>query len=300
MSISEAFDLYRLDYIIYNNQSEKTLDAHNCALRFLLDFLGEDIQIEDLTLPQVKAWKRSLDDGRLVGTVREYLTRLRMVLKYQRIEGNNDVISFERITLPPRDDPDPQFLTVDQVEELIRVMFKPTRGYSKLNRYRNRALISLLFAAGLRSAEIRKMDRNSIRTDGTFTIKGKKKRKRLCFTDEATLIYIREYLAMRTDSNPALFIANQNGKRLSKNAFQRIFENARRKVDFDVFVHGHTLRHSFATDLLRNNANMRYVQAMLGHSSIQTTQIYTHVVDIDLEGAHKKHHTRLPLITNTF
>lgn len=296
MTITEAFNLYRLDVIAYNNQSAKTEETHMYVLKLLVLFMG-DISIEELTLSQVRSWKRELDKGRKVGTVREYLTRLRMVLEFLHDEGYKVPFSYKRITLPSREDLEPQFLTAIQVQQLVEKVFEPARGYSTLNRYRNRAVCQLLFDAGLRSAELRSMDRTTIRADGTFTIKGKDKKRRLCFTNETSRLYIAEYLALRIDSNEALFIANQNGKRLSKHAFQRIFEFASKRVDFD--VHGHVLRHSFATDLLRNGANMRYVQEMLGHSSIQTTQIYTHVVDADLQGAHDKFHTKLSLVTDT-
>lgn len=296
MTINEAFEQYRLDVIEYYKRSQKVENTHDLVRRLLVTFFG-DVQIESLTMPQVRAWKRSLDEGRKVGTVREYLTRLRMVLEFLHKEGYK-VMNHERIELPPRDDAEPVFLIPEEVEELIEAVFKPARGYSVLNRYRNRALISLLFASGLRSAELRSMDRTTIRHDGTFTIKGKGKKKRLCFTDKNTRHYLDEYLSLRLDSNKALFISGQNGKRLSKHTFQLIFENARHKVDFDVDFHGHTMRHSFATDLLRNGANLRYVQEMLGHSSIQTTQIYTHVVDLDLQDAHQKYHSKLSVVSS--
>ena len=302
MKLSEAFDLYRADKIAYKNQSLKVDDAHDRAKRNLIEFLG-NTEIEDLTIQQVRAWKRHIDkrndgEARKVGTVREYLTRLRMVLKFLHLEGEN-VLNYERIELPPRDDPDPEFLMPEQVEEVIEAVFRPARGYAKNNRYRNRALVSLLFASGLRSAEIRGLNRDSIRSDGSFKIRGKGKKMRPCYVDATTRTYIKEYLELRTDNNPALFISDQNDLRLSKHTFQRIFENARAKVSFDVQLHGHIMRHSFATDLLRNGANLRHVQELLGHSSIQTTQIYTHVVDADLQKAHQSFHTVLTPIKET-
>lgn len=297
MKISEAFNLYFLDVIVYKNQSSKTEDTHNHALRLLVDFLG-DIEVGKLTISQTRAWKRNLDMGRKVGTVREYLTRLRMVLEFLQDEGYELNINWKRIILPPRDDEDPVFLSMEQLSELIQVVFRPTRGYSTLNRYRNRAVVALLFSAGIRGAELRSLNRDSIRPDGTFTIKGKGKKRRLCFIDEETIAYIDEYLSLRTDDNEALFISNQNGKRLSKSSYGRIFEFASKKISFKLSLHGHVLRHTFATDLLRNGANMRYVQEMLGHSSIQTTQIYTHVVDLDLQNVHRKYHTKITSISD--
>lgn len=295
MTITEAFEVYRLDVILYENRSVKVEDTHQYVCRLLVAFFG-DIQIGNLTLPQVRAWKRHIDKGRAVGTVREYLTRLRMVLAFLREEGHIDIINYKRITLPERDDPSPEFLTIHQIAELITAVFQPARGYANINRYRNRAIVSLLFASGIRSAELRRLNRTDIRDDNTFTVYGKGKKSRLCFIDENSRLYIDEYLTMRTDSNPALFIANQNELRLSKHTFQKIFEMANSKVDFDISLHGHIMRHSFATDLLRNGASMRYVQEMLGHSSIQTTQIYTHVVDLDLQDTHQRCHSKLPLI----
>lgn len=289
MLLSEAFDLYRLDVIEYRGQSSKVLDEHKRVQRLLTNYLG-DVPIDSITLPQIRAWKRELDKTRECGTVRCYLSRLRVVIKFLHDEGYS-VFNYNRIELPKRKDPAPDFLTVDQVKQLLDAVFTSCRGYSTLNRYRNRALISLLFASGLRSAEVRMLDRDSIRSDCSFQVLGKGGKVRPCYIDATTKLYIDEYLSLRTDSNDALFIANQNGLRLSKHAFQRIFEFAGARVDFKMSLHGHIMRHSFATDLLRNGAPLRYVQEMLGHSSIQTTQIYTHVVDADLKIAHMKYHT---------
>lgn len=289
MRLSEAFNLYREDYIVYNNQSSKTEDTHMRVSRLLLDFLG-DIDTSTLTFQQIRDFKKAISKGRDVSTVREYLIRIRVVLKYIKEEGYR-TLDYKRITLPERIEKVPEFLTPDQVDQLLRAAFKPVRGYSTVNRYRNRAIISLLFSSGIRSEELRRLNRTDIRPDNTFTVFGKNSKHRLCFIDDRTRQYIDEYLSLRTDNNPALFIADQNGLRLSKHAFQLIFVLLRKKVDFEVPLHGHVLRHSFATDLLRNGANMRYVQVMLGHSSILTTQIYTHVTDPDLQDIHKRFHS---------
>lgn len=299
MLISEAFELYRLDVIEYHNRSLKKTEIHNIACRNLTQFVG-DIELSDITRMHVRAWKRHLDiekstgKKRSVGTVREYLTQLRMVLKYAHEEGY-PCISYTQVELPRKEDPKPEFLTPDQVQELIEVTFDSVRGYSTLNRYRNRAIIALFFCCGIRASELMRLNRDSIRSDNSFVVRGKLDRTRPCKLDAITARYIREYLALRDDSNNALFVT-KSGTRISKHTLKDIFDNAQEKVTFNIPLHPHILRHSFATDLMRSGAPIRIVQEMLGHRSLATTQIYTHVVNHDLDVAHMRWHTRLAAV----
>lgn len=289
MLISEAFEKYRHDIILYQNQSSKTEESHRFALKFLLSYVG-DIDIEFLTIQHVREWRHWLDNGRQICTVREYLVRLRMVLKHLSREGL-EVLDYQRVGLPAREEKVPPFITKDQVAELLIAIAKPARGFPLVCRLRNAAIVSLLYSSGIRASELLSLDIHQVANTDTFTVIGKGRKPRLCFIDPRTRAFIHEYLAARTDNNPALFIAHQTGGRLSKSALQIIFARANTLVDFGVRLHPHVLRHSFATDLLRNNANMRNVQVMLGHSSIQTTQYYTHVVDYDLQKVHREMHT---------
>lgn len=289
MILSEAFELYRQDVIIYEDQSSKTEESHRYALKFLIQYL-DDIPIEELTFEQVRSWKVWLGHGRGDSTVREYIIRLRVVLRHLQKRGYA-VLDYELVKVPKRREKVPEFLTKEQVAELIAAIVKPHCGYAKINRYRNAAIVSLFYASGIRASELINLDRGAIREDNTFTVTGKGQKVRLCFIDTRTREYLDQYLALRIDNNPALFIANQGGKRISKSTLQLIFDNVRSKVDFKVQVHPHTLRHSFATDLLRNNTNLLYVRDLLGHSSIITTQIYTHVVDEDLHQVYAEKHT---------
>lgn len=295
MRLSEAFERYRLDCIVFRNQSPKTEENHKIALKWLLRFFDEDIEIEKLTFDQIRNWKIWLDKGtngkpRSPATVREYIIRLRVVLRHLQRHGH-EVVNYELIQVPKRPERVPEFLTDGQITELIDAISKPVRGYSTLNRLRNRAIISLLYASGIRSAELCHLNITDIREDGSFTVFGKGNKYRLCFIDERTKIYIKDYLDYRNDNDPALFISDQTGSRITKHTVQLIFQGARGKVNFDVPVHCHALRHSFATNLLRNNCNMRYVQEMLGHSSLTTTQIYTHVINEDLRKIYTEFHS---------
>lgn len=294
MRLTEAFDRYRLDCIVFGNQSPKTEESHNIAMKWLTKYFG-DIDIEDLTFDQIRDWKIWLDKGtngkpRSASTVREYIIRLRVVLRHMK-RINIDVIDYETIKVPKRVERVPEFLMPEQVSELIHAVGKPKRGYPYRNRLRNMTMISLLYASGIRSSELCRLNRTDIREDGSFTVFGKGSKSRLCFIDTRTRELLNEYMEIRCDNNPALFISDQNGLRIKPNTVQRIFELARTKVDFEVPVHCHVMRHSFATDLLRNNANMRYVQELLGHSNLTTTQIYTHVVNEDLKQVYASFHS---------
>lgn len=294
MTIGDAFGLYRLDCIVFRNQSVKTEENYNSTCKRLVEFCGEK-SIEELTLTEIRNWKIWLDKGtngkpRDPSTVRGYVICLRNVMHHLQLHGYK-VVNYELIAVPKRAQKIPEFLTPDQVRELIECVSNPTRGYANINRLRNRAVISLLYASGIRASELCSLNRSDIRPDNTFTVVGKGKKPRLCFLDQRTREFLEEYLAYRTDTNPALFIANQNGLRMSNHTLERIFECARGKVSFETPVHAHTMRHSFATDLLRNKASIRYVQDMLGHSSLATTQIYTHVVNADLAEVYAEHHS---------
>jgi site-specific recombinase XerD len=274
MTLREAFDLYKLDRIIFKNQSVKTEENHYVCLKALVAFFG-DIEVTDLTFPMVRDWKVHLDANRSPATVRNYIIRLRVVLAYLLTQGL-PVLDYNQIPVPNRVEKVPDYVSRDEVATIIR----------STKRLKNKAIMSLLYASGVRVSELCSLDKTSIR-EGRFTVVGKGGKARLCFIDERTKTLIDLYLETRSDNNPALFLTDQS-KRITPGTIQDTFRSVRRSTGIN--CHPHTLRHSFATDLLKNNANMRYVQVLLGHSSLQTTQMYTHVVDLDLEEVYSKHH----------
>lgn len=289
MLISEAFERYRQDVIIFSNQSKKTEENHLVCFRALIAYFG-DINIETLTFPLIRDWKLELDKHRSPETVRNYVIKLRVVLAYMLHLGVAS-IDPKTIAVPKRTDKVPDFISKEDVAKLIRVVSMPTRGYQTCNRLKNAAIIAVLYASGIRVSELCRLDRSDIHEDGTFTVIGKGGKARLCFLDDRALWLTKEYLYCRTDQSLALFISGQNGKRITPGGVQEVFRLARTKAGFNTPVHAHTLRHSFATNLLRNNANIRYVQVMLGHSSLETTQMYTHVTNVDLQKVYSEHHT---------
>lgn len=272
------------------NQSKKTEEMHLLACKSLLKFIG-DMDVEELTFQHIRDWKESLEKSRSQNTVRGYVIKVRVVIDYARKRGFK-VIDPDTIGVPKRKETTVDFITEMEVNKLIEACFISRRGSLEAARYRNRAIISLLYASGIRVSELCRLDRADLRIDRTFTVIGKGDKARLCFFDTRTQFYIDEYLQrFRDDNSPALFTSEKSGKRISVASIQEMFIVARKNAGFTKPIHPHTLRHSFATNLLRNNTNLIYVRDFLGHSSVQTTEMYTHVVNEDLRRIYNEKHT---------
>lgn len=179
--------------------------------------------------------------------------------------------------------------------ELGRLMDSPKDN--DLKSLRDRAILELLFSTGLRVSELCSLDRDLDISRDEFSIRGKGEKVRLVFLSEKARQAIRDYLVKRKDLGEALFVSlseinkNKSNDRLTPRSVERIIKKYAIKAGITKKVTPHTLRHSFATDLLQNGADIRSVQMMLGHSSVSTTQIYTHVTDKHLRDIHKKFHS---------
>jgi site-specific recombinase XerD len=167
---------------------------------------------------------------------------------------------------------------------------------------RDRAMLETLFSTGLRVSELVKLNRDQINLERKeFGVKGKGNKIRLVFLSNEAAQWISRYLNIRKDSFQPLFIRysgptvsekNSDKMRLTPRSVERILKKYSRKCGLPFDAHPHTIRHSFATDLLIAGADLRSVQEMLGHESIRTTQIYTHVTNRHLKEVHKKYHGR--------
>ena len=178
------------------------------------------------------------------------------------------------------------FLHFDEVEDMLEEIDTSTESG-----LRDRAIIELLYSGGLRVSELVGLNRDSINLD----------KDRPIFISQSAADRVRDYLDARTDSLPALFLNNSRNlqavdtsgdyRRITARSVERIVEKYARQAGITKHVSPHTLRHSFATDLLMNGADIRAVQSMLGHADISTTQIYTHVTDAHLKEIHEKFHS---------
>ena len=275
MLISDAYNQYHLDVILFRNQSPKTEENHFVCMRALIKFFG-DIDVEHLTFQMIREWKVHLDKTRSPATVRNYVIKLRVVLTYLKDTGIA-VLNPSRVPVPKRSDKVAKYLTKEQVELLI----------DSTKRLKNKCIISFLYASGLRVSELCSLDKGMI-IENRFTIVGKGGVARLCFIDQRTQIYLKLYLDSRNDNDQALFLAD-SGIRITSGAVQETFKSVRKASGIECSPH--TLRHSFATNLLTTNTNLFHVQKLLGHKSLSTTQQYLHVVDYDLQRVYEEHHT---------
>ena len=278
MLISEAFDVYRDDYIRMRNQSGRTEECHECCKKLLLGHI-EDKPIDKLTLQDVTRWRNELAKGRKVNSIRVYVIRLRAVLSYLNIRGIT-CLDARLVPVPKREATVPVFLTEAEVDAMIACAYN----------LRNAFVISLLYSSGIRLSELIALNRGQI-VDRRFTVIGKGRKPRLCFIDERTEHLMEMYLKSRNDHHDALVVSFENKSRMTATNIQLLVRNSAVRAGITKKVTPHTLRHSFATNFLKNNGNMRYLSAMLGHASLDTTMMYAHVVDHDLQKQYEKYHT---------
>jgi site-specific recombinase XerD len=219
---------------------------------------------------------------------------LRGFLKYLS-DRNITTLSADKVKLPKISRKQVTFLHFEEIQQLISVI-----DLEKEEGLRDRAIIELLFSSGLRVSELVNLDKGHVNTKRReFMVRGKGQKDRPIFMSEGTAQWVELYIEKRTDSSPALFVryggtkdqdTTGNFLRLTPRSIQRIIAHYARLAGITKKVTPHTLRHSFATDLLMNGADIRSVQTMLGHSDISTTQIYTHVTDPHLKEVHRKFH----------
>lgn len=227
-----------------------------------------------------------------------YLIALRGFLKYLVRRGIKS-LDPSLVDLPKTHRAQVTFLHLDEVQDMLDATDTNTeRGL------RDRAIIELLFSGGLRVSELCGLNRSDINLERReFVVRGKGSKDRPIFIDNAAANCVSEYLAVRHDSLPALFLNTSKNsgvvstsgdyRRLTPRSVQRIIDKYAREAGITKHVTPHTLRHSFATDLLMNGADIRAVQSLLGHSNISTTQIYTHVTDTHLKDVHEKFHSEI-------
>ena len=310
MDISDLISDFLESLEIEKGRYTKTTENYGLYLARFLDLITQDfpegasIKPADLTPEILRKFRLRLnrfDDNqnheRLSALTQSYhLIALRGFLKYLAKRGIKS-LDPSLVDLPRAAKKQVTFLHFDEVSRLLSEI--PTDTETGL---RDRAIIELLFSGGLRVSELCNLNRDSINlARREFMVRGKGKKDRPIFIDQTTAEHIEEYLNARTDTLPALFLNNSSNqnipdtsgdfRRLSPRSIERIIGKYTRLAGITKHVTPHTLRHSFATDLLMNGADIRSVQSLLGHANIATTQIYTHITDPHLKEVHEKFHT---------
>ena len=280
MRISQAYHRYIREYLEIKGVDFNQITHYKAAARLWCEIVG-DIELSEITLEDVRKFSIGLKTyGRHRGTntVAYYIKELRVVLRYWRLRGE-DVLDSDIIPIPKREPNTPTFLPKDEVELMIK----------SSDLIRTKFVISLLYASGIRVSELVSLNRDDMLAD-SFTIIGKGKKRRICFLDARTKKYMELYLSGRRDRSEAL-ITTSEGNRASKSTIQLVVRNAAERAGIKKKVSPHTLRHSFATNYIGNDGNIRHLAVMMGHNSIQTTAQYTHLVDNDLMREYRKFHS---------
>jgi len=294
-----------LDYIehleVEGGRSAKTAENYKLYLERFVEF-SDDIIVGKITSEIVRKYrlwlnrfKNDHEDELATITQSYHLIALRGFLGYLS-KRDIESLSPEKIELPKVSRKQVTFLHYDEVARLLDTI--PLDDEVGL---RDRAIIELLFSSGLRVSELVNLNRDHVNTKRReFMVRGKGQKDRPIFIGEATAVRVEDYLATRLDNLPPLFLSYSRNntvsnsgdyRRLTARSIQRIITKYARLAGITKHVSPHTMRHSFATDLLMNGADIRSVQSMLGHSNISTTQVYTHVTDEHLREVYEKFHS---------
>jgi len=259
-------------------------------------------QISDLNLQTVRKYrvylanrvdKKGLTLKRV--TQNYYIIALRSFLRFL-IKNDHKTLEPSKIDLPKAESRSLKFLDRDQIDRLVNMV-----DTSKEEGLRDRAILELLFSTGLRVSELVRLNHNQVNLERKeFGVIGKGGRARVVFISDRAAAWIMRYLEKRKDRFAPLFIRysgrvdeQNNGEkmRLTSRSVEKIVKKYVRLARLPVDATVHTLRHSFATDLLTNGADLRSVQEMLGHKNISTTQIYTHITNRQLREVHQTFHS---------
>ncbi len=293
-----------LEYLeIEQNRSQRTIQNYDHYLVRLMDFAG-DVQVSEIDQELIRKWRlwlnrlgtNSSDElGKL--TQNYHLIALRSFLKFCA-KTNVPALPADKIELARTVRKQVTFLNEGEIERLFA---QP--HLDSIIGLRDRAILELLFSSGLRVSELVGLDRDHINLDRKeFMVRGKGQKDRPVFISDEAALWIQRYIDKRSDTSKPLFIRYSGTKkvdlsgnfhRLTARSVQRIVSKYALLAGITKHVTPHTMRHSYATDLLMNGADLRSVQAMLGHSNISTTQIYTHVTDPHLKNVHEKFHRHL-------
>lgn len=261
-----------------NGGSDKTARNYTCTEHSLVKVCG-DLPIEIFTKDQILRWKMYCDSiGIAVSTIYHDLARVRRVLKYLRKNGVQ-CLDEEHITLPKLKEKKYTWLNYEEIEGLLSV----------INSRRDKAIVACLWSTGCRISELLNLNRDDVETD-EIRIIGKGDVQGTVYLDPEARRYLNAYLIERRDDLRPLFISSQR-RRISYTTFAKLLHEYTDKAGIDKNVTPHVLRHSFATDLKMNGADIFDIQKQLRHKRISSTQIYTHISDKQKLQTYRKYHS---------
>ncbi len=291
-----------LEYIeIERGRAVKTVENYDHYLsRFFEQMRIKNISdISEQTVREFRLWLNrqpgTKSDSMKRRTQNYYMIALRAFLKFLR-KRDIEAISPEKIELAKLPERQIDLINSAELERLLRApadaLAKETDEHKKIAYLRDSAILELLFSTGLRVSELCALNSDIDLSRDEMSVRGKGEKVRVVFISDAAKAAVREYLKARKDMEEALFVDGRKDAlhRITSRDVQRHLKAYVARAGITSIVTPHTLRHAFATDLLSNGADIRSVQQLLGHASINTTQIYTHITDSHLREIHKKFH----------
>lgn len=313
----EQFKREFLEHVeIEKGNSLKTVNNYDHYLSRFFEFtkISEPIDITDDKIREFRLFLNrqpgAKTKGQQSGTLKKntqnyHLIALRSFLKYL-MKRNIKSLSPDRIDLAKIKERSLDLISNNELERLLNAPEVKVTDKDSLKTLRDKAILELFFSTGLRLSELCSLNRDLDLTKDEFSIRGKGEKVRVVFLSDSAKDAIREYLKNRKDFDEPLFIQYSRNKgsdlgntkgqnsssRLTPRSIERIVKYYAIKAGISKKVTPHVIRHSFATDLLSNGADIRSVQMMLGHANIATTQIYTHITDKQLRDVHKKFHSK--------
>ncbi len=303
------------DFMVYleveRNRSERTVRNYKFYLERFFTW-AEGVEPKAVTLDMVRAYRVWLNrykdkngKGMKKNTQNYHLISLRSFLKYLS-KRDIDALAPEKIELARMPERHVEFLEDHELQRILETPMTRKDGRKvgekemTLVQLRDKAILELLFSSGMRVSELASLRRDMVNLKREeLTVRGKGDKPRVVFMSDSARYWLEKYLAKRRDMEPFLFVGHDraaSGREeavgLTPRSVQRIVKQCAKVAGITKAITPHTMRHTFATDLLRNGADIRSVQTMLGHSSITTTQIYTHITDERLKEVFTSFHDR--------
>jgi len=294
---------------VEKGRSLKTISNYNFYLQRFTEWAGHPTpkQITKESVRKYRLWLNRSIPGRSGENLKKntqnyHLIALRAFLKYL---SKRDIVSLapEKIELSKQPIRSVEFLEDDELERLLNAPMnkhhrKTTEAGWSVVQLRDRAIMEMLFSTGLRVSELANLEIEQVNLKrDEFTVRGKGDKPRIVFLSDEAKRWVKQYLEKRIDTSKYIFVSHDRAKKrrkesgpLTARSIERLVQRYAKEAGITKRITPHTFRHTFATDLLMAGADVRAVQDLLGHASITTTQIYTHITDKQLGSIHKKFH----------
>lgn len=285
-SIEDKDVLSFLEYLKYERRlSVNTIDSYGENLLLVSKYLNKDLI--NATRDDIKNFFDNFDGD--VKTKAHYLTVLNSFYKYLLFMGKCSINPCDGIKHPKLSKKLPEYLTSEEINKLFDIrLTKPID-------YRNKTMLEVLYATGTRISELINLELNQIDFDECIIrVTGKGKKDRIIPIGDTAMDALKNYILnyriflVKTNDNNYVFL-NKNGSKISRQGFFKILKGLAFDAGIKKDISPHTIRHSFATNLLNNGADLRIIQELLGHENLQTTEIYSHLTNKKIEDDYQNH-----------